>query len=109
MKRIFVGIAFTIACSMNASAANGSAGYVPPDGFVPNAATATAIARAVLIPIYGEETVRQEEPLVAKRQGEVWTIDGTLQCPKAHTCMGGTATVKLSAKDGRILFVMHYK
>ena len=49
----------------------------PPNGFVPDANTATAIARAVLIPIYGAATIRGEEPLKAERVGEFWHVRGT--------------------------------
>ena len=80
-------------------------GYVPQKGFVPDAKTAAAIARAVLIPIYGETAVRNEEPLKAQRHGENWYVDGTLPC--APGCAGGTASVVLSARDGRILLVTH--
>ena len=82
-------------------------GYVPEKDFVPDAKTAAAIARAVLIPIYGETTIQHEEPLKASRHGENWYVNGTLQC--APKCLGGTASVVLSAKDGRILSVMHFK
>lgn len=84
-------------------------GYVPPKGFVPDENTATTIARAVLIPIYGERTIRDEEPLTAKRQGDIWIVNGTLHCAIAHPCVGGVAFVALSAKDGRILKVIHGK
>ena len=84
-------------------------GYVPPKGFVPDAKTAITIARAVLIPIFGEGTIRDEEPLTAKRQGNIWVVSGTLHCAIANTCDGGVAFLALSAKDGRILKVTHGK
>ena len=79
-------------------------GYVPRAGFVPDAATAIAVARAVLIPIYGAPNIRAEEPLVAKRDRDVWTVTGTMQC---HNCLGGVAEIKISAKDGHVLHVIH--
>ncbi len=82
-------------------------GNRPPNGFVPDSQTAVTIARAVLIPIYGQKTVQYEEPFTAKRQGDVWIVSGTLHC--AGICVGGTAEVKLSATDGHILHVMHHK
>lgn len=101
----------TLASLIGVADADAQSGYVPPKGFVPDAATATAIARAILIPIYGAEMIRGEEPLAASRQGDVWTVNGTLQCAvkRPALCVGGAATVRLSAKDGRILFVIHYK
>ncbi len=112
MKRILSActvLAFLLAGS--AVAADNPRGVVPQNGFVPDAATATAIARAVLVPIYGAAKIKGEEPLIAKRDGDVWTVDGTLHCGalKSSDCLGGTAHVRLSANDGRILFVIHYK
>jgi hypothetical protein len=82
--------------------------YVPSNGFVPDAATAIAIARAVLIPIYGAKVIQAEE-LTAEQRGDIWVVVGTLQCPKGDSCQGGTAELQLSAKDGRILHVTHYQ
>jgi len=79
-----------------------------PWTFVPNAETATSIARAVLIPIYGAKVIQHEEPLIAERHGDIWIVHGTL-CPKGAPCLGGVAEVQLSAPDGRILHVTHSK
>jgi hypothetical protein len=79
----------------------------PPSSFIPDAKTAVAVAHAILIPIYGAQTVQKEEPLVAVRSGDIWTVTGTLAC--APRCVGGTAKVTLSAKDGRIISVIHAK
>jgi hypothetical protein len=88
--------------------------YVPKSGFVPDANTAIKIAEAVLIPVYGEKHVESERPFKAVLENDVWTVDGTLRCPdgKGGTttmCVGGTAEVKLSKADGRILRMVHYK
>jgi hypothetical protein len=80
-----------------------------PHYYVPDANTAVSIAHAVLIPIYGLKTVQQEEPFKAMRRGDDWYVNGTLHCPIFRTCLGGTASVVLSAKDGRILSVIHMK
>lgn len=40
-------------------------GYVPRAGFVPDSKTATAVAIAILTPIYGEAEVLEERPFVA--------------------------------------------
>lgn len=79
--------------------------YQPKDGFVPDEKTAIRIAEAVLISIYGETQVNSERPFKAVLNGQVWTIKGTL--PSHLT--GGTAVVKLSKHDGRILFLTHQK
>jgi len=77
--------------------------YVPMNGFVPDKATAIRIAEAVLIPIYGEAHLLHERPFKARLKDNVWYVEGTL--PKHF--LGGVAMVRLSKRDGRILYVMH--
>ena len=89
-------------------------GLRPKDGFVPDAVTATKIAEAVLIPMYGEKKIESERPFDAELTDGIWTVSGTLRCPDGQggtttRCVGGTATVKISKSDGRILFMIHYK
>ena len=86
-------------------------GYRPPSGYVPDATTAVKIAEAVLVPVYGEQKVISERPFIATLDGHVWTVAGTLYCGdgKSEMCAGGTATVKLSTDDARVLFMIHYK
>ena len=88
--------------------------YTPKSGYVPDSKTAVKIAEAVLIPVYGERQIASEKPFTAELRDNVWTIGGTLRCPdgKGGTttkCLGGTAVVKISKLDGRILFMTHYK
>ena len=100
------------------AASNALAGqvHIPTREIAPDAQSAIAIARAKLIPIYGAGTIEGEEPLVATRQGDLWVVHGTLRCGLSWferivggLCLGGTAEVKLLAKDGRVLHVTHYK
>ncbi len=77
--------------------------FVPDAGFVPDSATATRIARAVLTGIYGLEVVKGQEPLRARLENEQWTVDGTL----AANRVGGVGIVVLSKRDGRIIRVSH--
>ena len=91
-----------------------SSGYRPKAGYVPDSETAIKIAEAVLVPVYGEKQIRSEEPFVAELKGDVWTVGGTLRCPDGKggfttDCEGGTAVVKLSKTNGRVLFMLHYK
>jgi len=44
----------------------------------------------------------------------IWTVEGTLHCSDGKGgvtthCVGGTAEVKLSKADGRVLKMIHYK
>jgi hypothetical protein len=75
----------------------------PKNGFVPDQATAIRIAEAVLVPIYGEKNIQSERPFKATLKNGVWTVTGTLP-PQS---LGGTAIVRLSKADGRILLVTH--
>src|SRR5665213_322286 len=102
-------ILHVIATGLCMSRAIAQENYIPPHGFVPDERTAVAIARAVLIPIYGAKQIGAEEPLTARRMGGAWEVTGTIPCLKEGRCVGGAADVKLSATDGQILFVTHYK
>jgi NTF2 fold immunity protein len=103
-----------ICCSLFLIAAAQAQSYVPKDGFVPDSATAVKIAEAVLIPVYGKEKIESERPFKATLENGVWTVNGTLYCPDGKggvtkDCFGGTAEVKLSKADGRVLRMIHYK
>jgi hypothetical protein len=91
-----------------------SEGVKPPNGFVPDAATAVRVAEAVLTPIYGEKMIQSERPYAATLTGDIWTVNGTLPCPEANSdksvsCTGGVATVKISKADAHIIFMWHGK
>ena len=79
--------------------------YQPKDGFVPDAATAIAIAQAVWGPIYGQERIAQEKPFKAVLRKGVWTVEGSL--PRGY--MGGVALAEIAKQDGRVLRVVHGK
>jgi hypothetical protein len=88
--------------------------HAPKEGFVPDSTTAVKIAEAVLIPVYGKEKVESERPFKATLETGVWIVDGTLHCSDGKggvttDCVGGTAEVKLSKVDGRVLWMIHYK
>jgi hypothetical protein len=80
--------------------------YKPPQGYVPDAATAIKIAVAVWVPIYGQEQISQQKPFVAVLANGIWTVEGSL--PKQYN-HGGTAVAEISKDDGRILRVSHGK
>ena len=103
-----------IRCAVLLVAAAQAQSFTPKGGFVPDSITAVKIAEAVLIPVYGKELVESERPFTAKLENGVWTVRGTLHCPNGKggqtmVCVGGTAEVKLSKGDGRILEMIHYK
>jgi hypothetical protein len=81
-------------------------GYIPKDGFIPDAKTAIAIAEAILTPIYGQKQIASEMPFraVLNEKG-TWVVKGTL--PKGFD--GGVAEIRLAKQDGRVLNVVHGK
>lgn len=68
---------------------------------MPNAETAVKIGEAVLIPVYSEKEIRDEQPVKATRQGDLWTVAGTQNCGAPH-CVGGGVVVKISKTSGQI-------
>jgi hypothetical protein len=85
-------------------------GVKPTKGFVPDAATASRIAEAVLIPIYGKVVVG-ERPFQATLKDGIWSVTSTRRCqenlPGPMSCYGGH-WVRLSKDDGHILQVQAY-
>lgn len=76
----------------------------PKNGFVPDESTAVKIGEAVAVAQYGEKQISQERPFEARLRGDIWTVAGTLH---PQGVAGGTAVIKLSKTDGRILFMTH--
>ena len=77
--------------------------YMPPNGYVPDAATAIKIAVAVWEPIYGRKQIEGEKPFTAVLRDGIWTVQGSLPL---HTS-GGVALAEIAKDDGRILRVTH--
>jgi NTF2 fold immunity protein of polymorphic toxin system component len=77
--------------------------YVPTNGFVPDVATAIAIAEAILVPIYGRAQVEAERPFSASSDGNIWTVLGHLESGHA----GGVATVVIGRATARVIRVAH--
>lgn len=86
-------------------ASDGNASATAKEGFVPNAETAIRIAEAILIPIYGTETVKNEKPFTAVLNGNVWTVTGTLPTGS----LGGVSTVEIAKDSGCVLRATHGK
>lgn len=78
----------------------------PPQGYVPDEATAIKIAVAVWEPIYGQEKISQEQPYTAVLIKGVWKVEGTL--PIQYN-LGGVAVAEIAKDDGRVLRVSHGK
>jgi hypothetical protein len=110
MKKIFLCLAFLLLIPVLLSAAEPPKhSYKPPQGYVPNEATAIRIAEAVLTPIYGVDTIEKEKPLIARLENETWVVEGTFRCPGGSGCKGGVAVAEIAKDDGKILRVSHGK
>lgn len=75
----------------------------PAAGLVPDQTTATTIAAAILIPIYGQLAIDSQRPLKAEEVDGVWKVRGSLPTSRD----GGVAEVWIDKADGKILRVTH--
>ena len=98
---ILMVLALSVLASVAQEASRHS--YGPPNGFVPNEATAIRIAVAIWEPIYGKEAIAKQAPYVAKLESKAWIVKGTLP-PHA---LGGVAIAEISKDDARIIRVSH--
>ncbi len=106
MNYIKIGLLALVTCSVAFTAFSREQGWVPGRaGFVPDEITATRVAEAILIPIYGQSQVESERPYSAKLTGNVWKVIGHLPAGVD----GGVAEVSIDKRDGRILRVTHGK
>ena len=76
----------------------------PKLGYVPDEATAIAIAKAVWLPVFGKEGVERQHPIRAKLQDGVWVVQGHNPVPYPDS----TLVADIAQDDGRILDVFSY-
>jgi hypothetical protein len=79
--------------------------YIPKNGFIPDEQIAIAIAEAVLVPIYGKQTIEKQKPFVVKLSGDVWTVTGSL--PNGQ--LGGVFLIQISKRTAEVIRVSHSK
>ena len=82
--------------------------YVPKNGYVPDKVTAIKVAEAILVPIYGNEVLK-ERPFKATLSGDRWIIEGSANHPKGEVFAGGVALIEIKKSSGEILKVIHGK
>ncbi|MFA6978451.1 MAG: YbbC/YhhH family protein [Ignavibacteriaceae bacterium] len=80
-------------------------GYIPKDGYVPNAETAIKIAEAVWQPIYGQDIYSRKPFKATLINGHIWQVTGTLRAKYD----GGVPYAEIEKKDCRIIKVYHSK
>jgi hypothetical protein len=77
----------------------------PAKGYVPDEATAIAIAVAVWVPIYGKENIEQKKPYIATLKDGIWYVAGSLPAG----WKGGVPEAEIRKDNGQILRVTHGK
>ena len=60
--------------------------YRPSNGYVPDQQTATQVAKVILISVYGEAEVKNEEPFAASLKGNIWTVKGAVRPYPSREC-----------------------
>jgi NTF2 fold immunity protein of polymorphic toxin system component len=105
LRGSFSTLIFALALLTSGFQYNWKNGYRPPNGFVPDDKTAIRIAEAIWTPIYGEEQINKERPIIVELRDGVWFVRGTLQKDQ----LGGVMEAEISKKDGRIIAVRHPK
>jgi hypothetical protein len=80
-----------------------------PSDYVPDAATATAIARAVLVARFGPERVAAQEPLAATPlSSEYWLVGGVAKDKEGRPLAGGGFGVFVNKHTGCILRIVEH-
>jgi hypothetical protein len=92
-------------CVLLIAGVDALAQYKPPNGFVPDEATAIKIAVAIWTPIFGKAKIAKEKPYHAMLKDDIWIVEGSL--PEGY--FGGVARAEISKEDGRIVSVSHGK
>jgi len=77
----------------------------PRNGIVSNAQTASAVALAYLVPVYGRATISHQLPLRATLHDEMWTVEGV----HPPGWIGGNALIMLCQRNGMVLRMIHTK
>ena len=72
--------------------------FVPKAGMVPDASTASAIAYAVGVPVYGKKEMDGEQPFRTDLKGGLWTVLGTLHCGRV---LGALSSFRLRSLPGK--------
>ena len=103
---ILISLGFKSDLSLNKSSKQiEDTGYIPKNGFVPDAKTAIKIAEAIWTPIYGKKEIESERPFEANliNHDSVWNVSGTI--PK----IGGYPIIRIRKSDCKILYFIHEK
>lgn len=105
MKRLFV----VLSIAVHATSCNGLSDDKVincNDCYITHENTALKVAEAIAMETYGEDKIKSQRPYkVSVVNGSLWKVEGTFN----SIGFGGVFSVTLSAKDGRIVEVIHGK
>jgi hypothetical protein len=91
-----------ISMLMSCFGLSGSTENKKPEVFaVRDGAAAVTIAEAVLVSIYGRDSIRKQRPFKVREQDGIWVVYSE---PKSSGQFGGTSEVRIS-KSGCILLI----
>lgn len=77
-----------------------------PHNVISNDSLAVEMAKLVLFPIYGKNTIERERPYrVTLVNNEYWYITGSLP----ENALGGTFFISINKQDGKIISIGHEK
>jgi hypothetical protein len=79
--------------------------HIPARGFVPDEATAIAVAEAILVAKYGQESIDSQKPFLVGLENDVWTIWGHRQ----RLLPGGVFRIQISKQDASVKAISHGK
>jgi len=79
--------------------------YTPKDGFVPNETTAINIAKAIWLPIYGNNILDKSPFNAILKDSSVWIVKGILP----EGVKGGVPYIEIRKSNCEILKVEHGK
>ncbi|WP_082320193.1 YbbC/YhhH family protein [Ralstonia solanacearum] len=83
---------------------NGSS-HIPEKGVIPDEQTAKKVAEAILVPIYGQESIERQKPFRVVLLGNIWIVTGYLPPDQ----LGGVFRIEIAKQDGHVIQVMHGK
>ncbi|HEX9281357.1 MAG TPA: NTF2 fold immunity protein [Candidatus Udaeobacter sp.] len=105
MRRCISYLVIATALLLSASfAQNASELFERKGGLVRDKETAIRIAEAILFPIYGEKSIRAQQPYRVRLENGKWTIDGA---PPPRGFAGGSFHVVILQRDARVLEIGH--
>lgn len=80
-------------------------GYVPTNGYICSAEVAIKVAEAILIPIYGAQSIKRQRPLNAELCEGLWRVTGTM--PRG--IKGGVVCIEIEKESGCVVNLSHGK